>query len=319
VRAYASILTALALAVPALGLWAGPVLAAPGSISAVATSLTFPTVIRHVIVVPEENAACSDTLSDPGFYYYWSHYAHARCGTTSGSNTYGYYGVCHPSAPNYAALTAGTPNGLCGSDSAPSWKIANVFTALQAQGRTWAVYAESIPSNCYTSDTGTYVAHHNPALFYRSIDKCASWDVPFSGYSYALTHGTLPPFSVVVPNMCDDAHQCSLSTASGWLKTYVLGPLASGAYASTTEVLVTFDEAYISGSQAPGGYCAGSYCSNGGPVYFVAVGPVSPESHSLGGPCNQFDALASALYLLDVPGPIGHAGTSGYPPMKALF
>ena len=55
--------------------------------------------------------------------------------------------------------------------------------------------------------------------------------------------GTLPTFGLLIPDMCNDAHDCSLSTADRWLHGW-LGPLLAGQdfRSGRLAVVVTFDE-----------------------------------------------------------------------------
>ena len=45
-----------------------------------------------------------------------------------------------------------------------------------------------------------------------------------------LTNGTLPAFSFVTPNLCDDTHDCSVATGDAWLKSWFAKILASPTY-----------------------------------------------------------------------------------------
>jgi hypothetical protein len=62
---------------------------------------------------------------------------------------------------------------------------------------------------------------------------------------------TLPKLSFVVPNLCDDMHDCSVSTGDTWLKNN-LGGYAGWAAAHNSLLLVTFDEDdSVSGNHIP--------------------------------------------------------------------
>ena len=58
-----------------------------------------------------------------------------------------------------------------------------------------------------------------------------------------LTNDTLPAFSFVTPNLCNDTHDCSVATGDAWLKAWFAKILASPAYrAGKTVVFLTWDE-----------------------------------------------------------------------------
>jgi phospholipase C len=53
----------------------------------------------------------------------------------------------------------------------------------------------------------------------------------------------LSRFSLVIPDLCNDEHNCSIATGDDWLRTWLPGILATPAYGSgRTAVLVTYDE-----------------------------------------------------------------------------
>jgi phospholipase C len=159
-----------------------------------------------------------------------------------------YHGITHPSLPNYLAATGGSTFGVTDDNPPSSHPIAgaSIFSQL---GARWRSYEESMPSNCLLSNSGTYAVKHNPAGYYTGIrTACGSQDVPMGSTSSgafhtALTTGTLPAFSFVTPNMCDDMHDCSVATGDAWLSKWMTQILASPAYtAGKTAVVVTFDE-----------------------------------------------------------------------------
>ena len=89
----------------------------------------------------------------------------------------------------------------------------------------------------------------------------------FDGELYAL----LRQVSFIAPNLCNDEHDCGLSTGDGWLQAHVAAMLANGA-----TVILTYDE----GSTSAG--INGT--SGGGNIYTVVVGPHASLA------CRQVDA-----------------------------
>jgi len=43
--------------------------------------------------------------------------------------------------------------------------------------------------------------------------------VPFSQFAKELANNTLPAYSFITPNICNDAHNCTLAAADNWLRT----------------------------------------------------------------------------------------------------
>jgi phospholipase C len=106
-----------------------------------------------------------------------------------------------------------------------------------------------MPSNCALSSSGTYAVKHNPEAYYTNIrTACASDNVPMGSttsgaFLTALNNGTLPGFSFVTPNLCNDMHDCSVGTGDAWLQSWVPKITASPAYqAGNTVLIVTWDE-----------------------------------------------------------------------------
>jgi hypothetical protein len=191
-----------------------------------------------------ENRTYTSVLGSGSSAPHLSSYA-ARCGVATG-----YYAVTHPSLPNYLAATSGSTGGVssdCDPGSCPQDR-SSLFGQVQAAGGQWRSYAESMPNACDRVISGRYAPKHNPAVYYPPITtSCRSWDVPMGGstgeFATALAHRALPSFTFVTPNMCDDGHDCSLSTADSWLGTWLGRITTSPAYrAGDTLLLLTWDE-----------------------------------------------------------------------------
>jgi hypothetical protein len=138
-----------------------------------------------------------------------------------------YHGIQFPSLPNYIALTSGQVpasiggDGVKGRDCLPAPTCdstdPSIFTQIGATaGRahplSWRTYAESMPENCEHSNVGEYVARHNPAVYYpNDAAACSELDVPSGSPASGalasdLAGGTLPSYSLFIPNLCNDGH-----------------------------------------------------------------------------------------------------------------
>jgi len=89
----------------------------------------------------------------------------------------------------------------------------------------------------------------------------------------------MPKVSFIAPNLCNDEHDCGLSTGDGWLQAHVAAMLANGA-----TVVLTYDE----GSTSAG--INGT--SGGGNIYTVVVGP-HVTARVDAGQYNQYSILAA--------------------------
>lgn len=203
------------------------------------------TAIQHIVVIVDENKPAGSVIGDPQAPYLTS-LAHAGALATA------YSAITHPSLPNYLALTAGTTAGITTDCNPPGGSCLatgpNLAEELDRAGRSWRMYAESMPAPCTTANTSLYAVKHNPFLYFPSVTSsaayCAAHDVPYSRFAGDLASAsTLPAFSFISPNLCDDMHDCSVATGDAWLKANVPAILASPAFTTQRSLLVvTFDE-----------------------------------------------------------------------------
>jgi Phosphoesterase family len=144
------------------------------------------------------------------------------------ANDYGlatnYTGVADPSEPNYVAMLGGDFFGISSDD--PYWfpgqtvSADNLMSQLERAGKTWRGYFQSMPypgyrGYCYPDkcngipDADTqYVAKHNGIVNFANLQTPAELGkmFPFTQLSVDLAAGTVPDFSYVVPNECNDMH-----------------------------------------------------------------------------------------------------------------
>ena len=195
----------------------------------------------HVFTIVLENRSAANVLDSAQAPYL--NQLVARYGVADA-----YQGVAHPSQPNYLALFSGSTQGVI-DDAQHDLVAPTIADQLDAAGRSWRVYAENVPTGCFTGLTadggpdgsGTYARKHDPAISFTSISgsptRCANIK-PMSGFDPAAAD-----YSFIVPNLCNDAHDCPLSTADDWLKNLVPRILDSPAWKDGGVLFITFDEA----------------------------------------------------------------------------
>ncbi|UFR04861.1 alkaline phosphatase family protein [Streptomyces sp. Go40/10] len=235
-RARAVVASAAALAAAAVGLWTG---LGEGSAHA-AGAVPSP---DHVVVVVFENHAYSQVIGSSSAPYINSL-------KTGGANLTQSYAETHPSQPNYFAMFSGSTQGITddscytpGFSSAP-----NLASELIAAGRSWASYNESLPSQGSTTcSSGDYARKHNPWFGFGNVPTSTAKTFA----QFPTDYTTLPQLSFVVPNLCSDMHDCSVSTGDTWLKNN-LGAYATWAKTHNSLLVVTFDEDNrLSGNRIP--------------------------------------------------------------------
>ena len=154
--------------------------------------------------------------------------------------------LTHPSLPNYLAIAGGSTFGVQDDDDPSSHPIGgtSVFGDALAHGRTAGVYADAMPENCSLTNTGQYAVRHNPWTYFTSErQQCAQLDLPIARFATDVDAGNLPDAGMVVPDLCHDAHNCSLATADAWMRQEI-GLATSGPdfRAGRLVVVVTADE-----------------------------------------------------------------------------
>jgi acid phosphatase len=99
---------------------------------------------------------------------------------------------------------------------------------------------EALPSAGYTGCTSgsLYARKHCPWTDFSNLNHAN--ERPFEEFAAAESLGTLPNLAFVIPDMCDDAHDCPLASGDAWLAAHVPGMLRAVGYNGV--VIVTFDE-----------------------------------------------------------------------------
>ena len=159
-----------------------------------------------------------------------------------------YFGVTHPSLPNYLAATGGSTFGVntdCNTcfQSQPNIAVDRV----EASGRSWKGYMESMPSSCFVGDSGEYAQKHDPFIYYDDIrlnsTECNKV-VPYTDLATDLSSAsTTPNYVWITPNLIDDMHDGTISQGDTWLSQNVPTILNSPAFTTQNSLLViTWDE-----------------------------------------------------------------------------
>ena len=189
----------------------------------------------HVVVIVFENKESTSVLGNsaaPTFNAYARRYASLTR----------YYGVTHPSLPNYLALVSGSTHGItsdCTSCVASGKSLADT---IEASGRTWKTYAEGLPSVGFLGPSSKrYAKKHDPFAYFPDVadsPQRRARIVPLGRLEADLGAGTLPSFSLVVPDLCHSMHDCPVSVGDAWLRRIVPTLLSL----PNSVVFVVFDE-----------------------------------------------------------------------------
>jgi acid phosphatase len=255
-----------------------------------------------VILIMEENHSYSQVIGPAAYQTSLS----KLCGRESAS-----YGLTYPSLPNYMGLTGGTiPAAIVGKDCQPTGTCVSTGASIFSQAASWKVYAESMPSNCYRSNTsnGLYVPRHTAAPYYTKLAGCSTRDVPLGttssgAFEANLASGSLPAFSLVAPNTTDDGHSGCLSCSDNWLKTWMPIIINSPAYQDgSTAVIITYDS---------------DENNAGNHVATIVVAPSVKPGTVVSTRANHYATLRTIEDTLGIATQLG--GAAGAPSLKAAF
>ena len=169
----------------------------------------------HIFVIVEENHGFTDVIGNP-----------AAPNLNALANQFGlatnYFGVSHPSEPNYVALLGGNFFGVSSDD--PYWintrDKPSLISQLDQAGITWKAYLQALPyagyqGICYPFRCNgspdidpLYVSKHDAIQNFTTSRNAADWSrqVPIEQLQDDLASGHVPTFNYVIPDECHDEH-----------------------------------------------------------------------------------------------------------------
>ncbi len=251
-----------------------------------------PATYQHVVWIVMENKTYSQIIGSSNAPYINS--LADQCGLATS-----FYAEAHPSLPNYIAMTSGSTQGIT-DDNDPSSHPLTAPSIFSQLGTGWRALEESMPSNCYLSNSGLYAVKHNPAAYFTNIrTQCATQDQPLSD----------PPdlsakFTFITPNLCDDMHSCptasdvATETRNGdkWLAMWMPKILSSSQYQSgSMAVFLTWDEDDYSSTQH---------------IATLAISPSTPSGTKASATFNHYSLLRTTEQLLGITTYLGNASTA---------
>ena len=163
----------------------------------------------HIYVIMLENHSQSSVIDDPNAPY-----------LTSLAHGYGmadhYYGVTHPSMPNYIA-TIGRDNFGIQDDNdqnVVNLDRRNLVDQLEARNVSWDAYMEDLPPNKLDrfwpdSTNPLYAKKHNPFVLFDDVKNNPGRMAHVRDYSQLgtdLNSADAPHFVWITPNQCHDMH-----------------------------------------------------------------------------------------------------------------
>jgi hypothetical protein len=186
----------------------------------------------HVVIVIMENTSDAsiigntaqapyiNSLADAGVYFSDAH------------------AVTHPSQPNYLALFSGSTQGITDDSCPHHFNEPNLASELRAASLTFTGYSESMPADGFSRCTAyPYARKHNPWVNFNNVPNTGN--LRFS--RFPVDFATLPTLAIVVPNLCNDMHDCPIATGDAWLQDNI-DAYVQWARTRNSLLILTWDE-----------------------------------------------------------------------------
>jgi phosphatidylinositol-3-phosphatase len=168
--------------------------------------------VKHVFVIVLENHSQQGILNDANastnnpFLLSLAH-QNAVAGQ--------YFGVTHPSEPNYVAMISGSNWWINNDNPANRYDHTNLVDQLEKAHKTWGAYMEAMPDDKTAdywpaSSNPLYASKHNPFVLFNDIRSSAKRMANVKPYTALATDlqksETTPNFAFIVPDQCNDMH-----------------------------------------------------------------------------------------------------------------
>ncbi len=245
---------------------------------------------QHVFIIMMENTGFNTLIGNSNALF-----------INAAASNYGlatnYFGVTHPSQPNYIAATSGSTNGVS-DDSDTTIDVANIVDQLEAHGKTWKAYMQSF-SLCATPldhscGNQLYERKHNPFISYLDVQSNPARVaniVDFSQFATDLASGKVPNYVWISPDQCNDMHgrastpddPCDFSqvpaliaAGDSFLLNTVSAIMNSSAWTGNSVIFITWDESDFTGTGLDGfgdtsGCCDSVAGAGGGHVLTITI------------------------------------------------
>jgi hypothetical protein len=260
----------------------------------------------HVVVVMMENKERGSVIGSPSAPYVnrlARRYAAPR----------NYFGVAHPSLPNYLALLGGSTFGVRTDCTGCTQDARNLVDQLEGAGVSWKGYMEGMPRACFTgASSGRYAKKHNPFAYFDSIIKdpkrCAKV-VPAGRLRSDLRNDRLPEFAFITPDLCNDTHDCSVRHGDRYLSGLI--PPLLGALGPDGFLVLAWEEGSTNAR------CCGGM-ARGGRVPVVVAGPRVRRGAKPRTAYSHYSTLRTIEDAFGLPH-LRDAGRSATRPLDAIF
>ena len=247
-----------------------------------------------------------------------------------------YFGVTHPSEPNYVAAIAGSYYGIQ-DDAAYTTHTINapsLASQLDAKGLSWKSYQQSMPYAGFmgtafpTASIALYASKHNPFLNFASVQNSPSElakIVPDTQLFVDLLGGKAPNFSLIVPDQCHDMHGtsvCSNDVQNTQVADQYVGGMVSAIQHAgvwnegNNAIVITWDENDFA-TDNPNGCC--DALPGGGHVATIVITNHGPRHIQDNTPYNHYSLLQTIQDAFGLGCLQNTCDTTSVKPMTKLF
>lgn len=255
-------------------------------------------VYSHIFVIVEENHEYGSIIGNvaaPNINRLASSYGLAT----------NYYGVSHPSEPNYVAMLGGSFYSIYDDNPYYVHMISNASLVDQLEGRglTWKGYFQSLPYAGYTGvcypGNCLYGSKHDAFLNFAHVRNSSAGLqklAQIAQLTLDLQSGHVPNFGLIAPDQCHDMHGASpclygdsylVGAADAYLATLVSQITNSSFWLiGNNAIIITWDE----GSSGAG--CCDAY-PGGGHVATIVITSHGPRGRTDGAYYNHYSLLRS--------------------------
>ncbi len=281
--------------------------------------------LDRAFIIVLENHSEKSVIGDPNTPY-----------ITSLARQYGqaanYFGVTHPSEPNYIAMIGGS-NWFTNNDNpANRFDHTNLVDELDASHISWGAYMEAMPASdpltdfWPTSADPLYASKHNPfALFtdIRGNPARVAGIKPYTALAGDLNSPHAPRFVFITPDQCNDMHggvndaisghpetPCPFNStnddpndirlkhnADAFVKGAVTTITSSRAWTRHSAIFIVADEGDFTGNKVNGGWDSPAGCCDS-PVL-----PAGDPDISASWPGGVFGGALVPAVVVDPSGP----------------
>jgi phosphatidylinositol-3-phosphatase len=260
--------------------------------------------LDRVFVIMLENHSKKSVIGDPNTPF-----------ITSLAHKYGeaanYFGVTHPSEPNYVAMISGSNWFTNNDDPNNRFDHTNLVDDLTAAHISWGGYMEAMPANDPLTDfwpssaDPLYASKHNPFALFTDIRNDPSRVAnikPYTDLAGDLNSRHAPRFVYIIPDQCNDMHggvndaiaghpetPCPFNNtnddpndvrlkqnADRFVKGAVTTIMSSRAWTSHSAIFIVADEGDFTGDEQNGGWDSPAGCCDS-PVLPKGDPDISPD------------------------------------------